>query len=246
MSAPSNWPRNRLLLALPAANLKRLMPELEQIRCERGQVLMDADSPLDHVYFPDSGVVSVVAVYADGSIIEMATTGREGCTAVQAIFGAKSSSVRLLVQIPGGAAKMSRAAFTRSMGSMPAFRSLMFAYVQAFLEQVLVSVACNGMHTLKERLARWLLMMRDRGDDDALQITQALLGEMLGVQRPSITNAARELESAGLIERGRRQVTILDRQGLAAASCECYQLVRSRIAFHLPKTYAETASPGNR
>jgi CRP-like cAMP-binding protein len=238
MSALSNWPRNRLLLALPSSDLKQLMPELEHIHCEREQVLVDADSPLDHVFFPDSGVVSAVAVYADGSIIEMATIGREGCTAVQAAVGAESSSVRLLVQIPGGAAKMSRAAFTRAMGSMPSFQSLMYAYVQAFLEQVLVSVACNGAHSLKQRLARWLLMMRDRGDDDILQITQNLLAEMLGVQRPTVTNAARELERAGLIVRGRRQVSILDRQGLAAASCECYQLVRDRLTFHLPKTYA--------
>jgi CRP-like cAMP-binding protein len=237
MTAPSNWPRNRLLLALPAADLARLLPELEQIRCERGEVLMDADSPLDHVFFPDSGVVSVVAVYADGSIIEMATIGREGCTSVQAIFGATSSSVRLLVQIPGSAAKMSRAAFTRAMESMPSFRSLMYAYVQAFLEQILVSVACNGAHSLKQRLARWLLMMRDRSDGDALPITQSLLAEMLGVQRPTVTNAARELERAGLIVRGRRQVTILDRQGLTEESCECYQLVKTRVAFHLPKTY---------
>jgi CRP-like cAMP-binding protein len=198
---------------------------------------MDADSSLDHVFFPDSGVVSVVAVYEDGNIIEMATIGREGCTGVQAILGAKSSSVRLLVQIPGTAAKMSRPAFMRAMRSVPAFRSLMFAYVHAFLEQVLVSVACNGVHSLNQRLARWLLMMRDRSDDDALQITQSLLAEMLGVQRPSITNAAREFERAGLIARGLRQVTILDRGGLTEASCECYQLVRARVAFHLPKTY---------
>src|SRR6202035_2287004 len=171
MNDLSNWPRNRLLLALPSRILKQLLPELEHIRCEREQVLMDADSSLDHVFFPHSGVVSVVAVYADGSVIEMATIGREGCTAVQAIFGAKRSSSRLLVQLPGSAAKMSRAAFTRAMGSMPSFRSLMYAYVNAFLEQVMVSVACNGAHSLKERLARWLLMMRDRGDDDALQIT---------------------------------------------------------------------------
>jgi CRP-like cAMP-binding protein len=238
MRALPNWPSNRLLLHLSSANLKRLLPELDQIRCQRGQVLMDADDSLDNVFFPDSGVVSVVAVYADGSIIEMATIGREGCTSVQAIFGAKSSSVRLLVQIPGGAVRMSRAAFTRAMGSMPSFRNLMYAYAQAFLEQVLVSVACNGAHDLKQRLARWLLMMRDRCDDDALQITQSLLAEMLGVQRPTITNAAMLLERGGLIERGRRQVTILDRPGLLAASCECYQLVRSRITFHLPKTYA--------
>ena len=237
MNALPNWPRNRLLLALPSRNLKRLMPELEHIRCQRAQVLMDADSSLDHIFFPDSGVVSVVAVYADGSVIEMATIGREGCTGMQAFFGAKTSAVRLLVQIPGNAAKMSRAAFARAMKSMPSFRNLMSAYIHAFLEQVLVSVACNGAHSLKQRLARWLLMMRDRSDDDALPITQSLLAEMLGVQRPTVTNAARELEHAGLIERGLRQVTILDRQGLIEESCECYQLVRTRVAFHLPKTY---------
>jgi len=238
MTDPSNWPRNRLLLALPSRNLKRLMPELEHIACHREQVLMDADSSLDHVFFPDSGVVSVVAVYPDGSIIEMATIGREGCTGLQAVLGAKSSSVRLLVQIPGTAEKMSRAAFASAMKSMPSFRGLMYAYLHAFLEQVMVSVACNGAHNLKQRLARWLLMMRDRGDGDTLPVTQTLLAEMLGVQRPTISIAAGELERAGLIERGRRQVKILDRQGLISASCECYELVRTRIAHHLPKTYA--------
>src|SRR5712672_1056679 len=232
-----NWPRNRLLLALSSSNLKRLMPELEPIRCRHADVLMDADGSIDHVYFPDNGVVSIVAVYANGSVIEMATIGREGCTGFQAVFGAKRSSVRLFVQIPGSAAKMPRAAFTRAMKSMPSFRGLMFGYVQAFLEQVMVSVACNGAHSVKERLARWLLMMRDRSDEDTLPVTQHLLAEMLGVQRPTITNAAEELERAGLIERGRQQVTILDRQGLIKASCECYRLVRERVAFHLPKTY---------
>ena len=237
MTDLSNWPRNRLLLALPTGSLRRLMPDLEQIRCERETVLVDADSSLDDVFFPDSGVVSVLAAYADGKTIEMATIGREGCTGIQAVFGAKISSVQLLVQIPGSAAKMSRAAFMRAMQSMPAFQALMYAYAQAFLEQVMVSVACNGAHSIKQRLARWLLMMRDRGDDDALQITQNLLAQMLGVQRPTITNIARELEDAGLIERGRRQVAIRDRAGLLETSCECYQLVRTRVAFHLPKTY---------
>jgi CRP-like cAMP-binding protein len=100
-----------------------------------------------------------------------------------------------------------------------------------------VSVACNGAHSLKERLARWLLMMRDRSDDDALAITQSLLAEMLGVERPTITHAVHELERAGAIEHGRRQVRIVDRQRLIGESCECYQLVRARVAFHLPKTY---------
>jgi CRP-like cAMP-binding protein len=236
-SSISNWPLNRLLLALPSDNLRRLMPELDQVPCKRGDVLIDADSALDYVFFPDSGVISVVAVYANGDIIEMATIGREGCSGIQAIFGAKRSSVRFLVQIPGSAARLSRVAFARAVDSMPAFRRLTFAYIQAFLEQVLVSGACNGAHSLKERLARWLLMMRDRSDGDTLLITQDLLAEMLGAHRPSITHVVRELELAGLIERGRRQVTILDRDGLRKASCECYQLVRERIAFHLPKTY---------
>jgi CRP-like cAMP-binding protein len=237
MTALSNWPRNRLLIALPSRDLKELMPELQHIRCERERILLDADSSLDDVFFPDSGVVSVVAVYADGGVIEMATIGREGCTGVQAFFGAKTSSVRLLVQIPGSAFKMSRMSFTRAMESMPVFKNLISAYIQAFLEQVLVSVACNGAHSLKQRLARWLLMMRDRSDVDTLAITQSLLAEMLGVQRPTITNVARELEREGLIERGLRQITICNRQGLTEASCECYQLVRMRTAFHLPKTY---------
>jgi CRP-like cAMP-binding protein len=235
---PPNWPLNRLLLALPLENLKRLIPELQHIACQREQVLLDADSSLDYVFFPNSGVISVVAVYANGDIIEMATIGREGCTGFQAVFRAQMSSVRFLVQVPGTAARMSRAAFTRAMDAMPAFRNLMHAYVQALLEQVLVSGACNGAHSLRQRLARWLLMMRDRSDGDTLLITQDLLGEMLCARRPSITIAARELQRAGLIERGRRQVTIRNREGLKKASCECYQLVRDRVAFHLPKTYA--------
>jgi CRP-like cAMP-binding protein len=229
-------PRNRLLLALPSRDLKRLLPQLVHISCQSDQVLMDADSTLDHVFFPDSGVVSVVAVYANGSVIEMATIGREGCTGVQAVFGAKSSSSRLLVQIPGSAAKISRAAFQRSIENMPSFRRLMYNYVQAFLEQVMVSVACNGAHNLKQRLARWLLMMRDRSDDDALPITHNLLAEMLGVYRPAITNVVRELERAGVIKGSRGHVTIRDRPGLIKVSCECYELVRMRLARQLPKT----------
>jgi CRP-like cAMP-binding protein len=232
-------PGNRLLLALPPRNLKQLAPNLEFIRCEREQILLDVDTALDDVFFPNSGVISVMAVYADGNVIEMATIGREGCGGVQAFFGARRSSARLLVQIPGSAAKMSRVAFNRAMKSMPPFRSLMSAYVQAFLEQVMVSAACNGRHSLKERLARWLLMMRDRSDADVMPITQDLLADLLGVQRPSLTHAVADLEKAGSILRGRRQITILDRQSLMKASCECYQLVRERVLSHLPQSYVD-------
>jgi len=238
MNARPNWPHNRLLRCLSSRHLKRLLPDLESVDCRREQVLADADRPLDYVFFPDTVVISVVAVYADGRVIEMATIGREGCSGIQAFFGARNSSIRLLVQIPGSALKMRRAAFDRAMETIPAFKNMISAYVEAFLEQILVSVACNGAHSLKERLVRWLLMMRDRYDYDALPVTQNLLADMLGVQRPTITNAARDLERAGLIERGRERVTILNRDGLMKEACECYELVRARVAYHLPKTYA--------
>ncbi len=230
---------NRLLIALPPRQLRRLAPYLERVECEPGQVLADVDGRLDDIFFPETAVISVVAVYEDGRIIEMATIGREGCTGAQAVFGARISPSRLLVQIPGAATRMPRDVFTRAMDGMPSFRALMYTYAQAFLEQVLVSVACNGSHNVSQRFARWLLMMRDRSDSDALQITQALLSDMLGVQRPTITNIAREFERRGLIARGRRQVTILDRARLAKAACECYQLVRTRFGVHLPKTYSD-------
>ena len=229
---------NRLLFALPPRQLKRLAADLEHIECSLGQVLADVDWPLTDIFFPETAVISVVAVYEDGGIMEMATIGREGCTGTQSVFGARASASRLLVQLPGAVTRMPRDVFTRAMDEMPSFRLLMYSYAQAFLEQVLVSVACNGSHNLSQRLARWLLMMRDRSDSDVLQITQTLLGDMLGVQRPTISNAAREFERAGLIARGRRQVTILSRPRLAKAACECYQLVRTRFAFHLPKTYS--------
>ncbi len=233
-----DWPRNRLLCALPERVRGQILPNLEPIKCEREQVLLDADASLEHVYFPDSGVISVVAVYPDGAIIEMATIGREGSTGFQLFFGAKVSSVRLLVQLPGTAAKMSRKAFHKAMDTIPVFRALMGAHVHAFLEQVMISAGCNGAHNLKQRLARWLLMMRDRNDGDTLAITQDLLAEMLGVQRPSITNTIHTLEQAKLIECGRRRVRILDRDGLMAASCECYSLNRARTSHHLPKTFS--------
>src|SRR5262245_57863074 len=240
--SPFPYVKNRLLFALPRRELHRLNEVLEPVECHREEVLVDADSTLEHVYFPNSGIISVVAVYPDGSIIEMATIGREGATGFQAVFGAKISSARLLVQLPGTAVRMSRVAFQRAMQQLPSFRALMLAHVHAFLEQVLVSAACNGAHNVSQRLARWLLTMRDRHDEDTLPITQDLLAEMLGVHRPTVTNAVRALHRAKLVQADRKRVAILDRDGLIEASCECYRLVRIRIAQHLPKTYPEQRS----
>jgi CRP-like cAMP-binding protein len=120
---------------------------------------------------------------------------------------------------------------------LPAFRALMFAQLHAFLDQVMLSAGCNGMHSVKQRLARWLLMMRDRSDSDAMPLTQDLLAEMLGVYRPTVTKAVRSLQRAGAIDVGRRRVEIVSREKLLASSCECYSLNRMRTAQLLPKTY---------
>lgn len=219
--------RNRLLQSLTSDDLLRLRPTLEHIA--RDQVLIDADDQLDRVYFPETSVVSLSMVFADGASVDMATIGREGCTGVQAVLGAKVSSVRLLTQIPGTAMRMSRRAFGWAMDSIPGFKVTMYNYAQLFLDQVLVSGACNAAHRLNQRLARWLLTTQDRSDNDILPVTQTLLAEMLGVQRPTMTNALGEFERAGLIAGARRQIKILDRDGLVDESCECYHRLRERL-----------------
>lgn len=214
------------------------MPALEYVSCARDQVLIDAGDALDRVYFPETGVVSLSTIFADGTAIDMATIGREGCTGVQAVLGAKVSSVRLLAQIPGTAMRMSRRAFSWAMDTMPCFKTTMYDYAQVFLDQALVSGACNAAHRLNQRLARWLLTARDRRGDDNLPVTQTLLAEMLGVQRPTMTTALGEFERSGLIAGARRQITILNRDGLSAESCECYHRLRERFDGRVAKTYA--------
>ena len=230
--------RNLLFQSLRPNHFQRLRPALEYVACARDQVLIDADGALDRVYFPETAVVSLSTVFVDGTAVDMASIGREGCTGVQAVLGAKVSSVRLITQIPGTASRMSRGAFTWAMEAIPDFKSAMCDYAQAFLDQALVSGACNAAHKLNQRLARWLLTTRDRSDDDKLPVTQSLLAEMLGVQRPTMTNALGEFERAGLIAGARRQITILDRDGLAEESCECYHRLRERFAFDLSNSRA--------
>ena len=237
MQANSNPIGNRLLTALPTAALEALRGSLETVDCPFREILVEADSSLSSIHFPDSGVVSMLAVYPDGKTLEMATIGREGCTGVQAVLGATASSARLMVQVPGRAHRMSREAFDRAIVEVDGFRQVLNSYLQAFLEQILISGGCNGAHNVKQRLARWILMMRDRHDNDTLPLTHDLAAEMLGVHRPTVTTAMRFIEKSGLVEIGRRRVTILDRDGLTEAACECYQIVRKRTAHYLPKTY---------
>ena len=222
--------RNQLFGSLRPDDLHRLRPAMEMILCARDQVLIDTDEALNRVYFPETSVMSLATVFSDGVTVGMAMIGREGCTGAQVALGAKTSSVRLVAQFPGTAIRMSRRAFTWAIDSIPNFKAVIYRYTQSFLDQALISGACNSAHRLNERLARWLLTTRDRSDHDTLPVTQALLAEMLGVQRPTMTNALGEFERAGLIASARRQVTILDRHGLAGESCECYHRLLERFS----------------
>jgi CRP-like cAMP-binding protein len=222
------WSSNRLLLALPSFHLERLVSDLETVNCRSGQVLVDLDAPIEDIFFPEAGLISVAAVYDKGKIGEVTIIGREGCTGVEAVLGADRSSVRLQVEISGPAVRMPLQGFIAAMNAVPAFRSTMNGYVRAYMEQLMLSVACLKMHNLNQRLARWLLTIRDGADGDELRISQQQLASLLGVHRPSITNAAHDLERMGLIMRGVRQVTVVDRVALAKAACECYRQLQGR------------------
>jgi CRP-like cAMP-binding protein len=226
-------PKNRLLAALPVQDWERLRPHFDEVDLPLGQLLCEGGAPFDRLYFPTAGVISTVAVFADGSAAEMATTGREGMVGVGAILGSDTSLSRQLVQVPGSALVIDYDTFRQVEPDMPSLRVALFAYTQAFMAQVLQSVACNGVHTVEERVARWLLMCHDRSDADQFLLTQEFLAEMLGVSRRAVSMVARTLQRAGLIRYSRGVITIEDRARLEAASCECYGAIRQQYEDRL-------------
>jgi CRP-like cAMP-binding protein len=178
------------------------------------------------VHFPRSGLVSVIAVYSDGDTIEMAAVGREGCVGLQGLLGGRNATARYIVQVPGTIARINLPKLKAIMNESAEIRELMSCYIIGFLNQVMVSGACNGAHSLSERLARWLLTMHDREKTSDVNLTQEFLAEMLCVHRPTVTMALRLLQSAGLVKLKRGGVTIVDRAGLEETTCECYWLIR--------------------
>jgi CRP-like cAMP-binding protein len=228
---------NRLLAALPSAELERLRPDMEEVRLENGAILTDAEQPFTHVYFPHDSVVSLVSLMDDGRIAETATIGREGVAGFQALLHGETAFNRQIVQVTGRASRIEYERLLAVVGDLRELRRVMYCYVQAFIAQVLQSVACNGRHSVEVRCSRWLLMTHDRVGKDTFPLTQELLAEMLGVHRPTVTVAARMLQRAGLIRYSRGVVTILDRTGLENATCECYGIVRRRFERLLPLTF---------
>lgn len=230
-------PRNRILSALPLEDLRRLSPYLEFVPLPHQKVLFEVDEPLLRLYFPEGGVVSLVTVFEDGTTAEMATVGREGMVAVNALLGGDTTDGTYVVQVPGSALVMETSRFRAALGDSPDLHTMCQAYAQAFFAQLLQNVACNAAHVVERRCARWLLMTHDRSEGDSFALTQEFLAQMLGVRRSTVTVVARALQKAGLIRYHRGAITVLDRPGLEAAACECYRIVRDRYEQLLPHTF---------
>ncbi len=224
-SAPA---ANHLLDSLPVAERTVLMSQLRPAHLIVKTVLFDPGQPIESVYFPLDGVISLVTPLADGNIVEVATIGNEGIVGVPLVAGG-SLAVRAISQVGGRSLRMDARAFATEFERLDGFRSLVQRYIQALFGQISQAAACNRLHSNEERLSRWLLMSHDRVGTDTFPITHEFLGQMLGSRRATVTLSAGLLQAAGLIKYHRGRVTIVDREGLEAVSCECYALIKQAL-----------------
>jgi CRP-like cAMP-binding protein len=220
---------NRFLSALPPHDFSLLAPRLRTVALERGTMLHDVGEEIEHVYFPHTGMVSLVAVMQSGATVETATIGRGGLIGASAGLGARWTFGRAIVQLPGTAAWLSAPHFLAAANESQVIRDLVVRYNDLLLAQVQQSVACNALHALESRLCRWLLQTHDCVDGDAIPLTQEFLAQMLGVRRTTVTIAARLLQSAGLVRYRRGLIHIIDRRRLEEIACECYAVVRHNL-----------------
>jgi CRP-like cAMP-binding protein len=218
---------NRILAALPPEEIERLRPHLTRRSLVLGDVLHPPGQTIDTVYFPHSGVCSFTLTMRDGRTVEVGTIGNEGIAGMALVFHGPFGESQTVVQVGDGEADGMRAGFfLAEMDRRGPLHHLVNRYSQALMSLIMQSVACNALHDVPQRAARWLLMTHDRVGADAFQLTQEYLAAMLGVRRPTVTVIARELQTKGLINYRRRNIRILDRAGLERASCECYGVVR--------------------
>jgi CRP-like cAMP-binding protein len=220
-------PKNQLLELLPNGEHERLMASMDRIAIEPHDVFQRPGEDLRNVYFPLWGVVSLITPLEDGTAIETATVGNEGMVGVHAMLGGGAiGNAQAIGQVPGETLRMNADHFRAEMDGDGKLRQIMLAYAQALFVQISQSVACNGVHAVQERCARWLLESHDRAGSDEFLLTHEFLSEMLGVRRASVTVAARTLQMAGVIEYERGRITVTNRLGLEEASCECYAVIK--------------------
>lgn len=219
---------NRLLANLPAALLAELLSVMTRVELEHKFQLYRRDQPIEHVYFLESGLGSIITILEDGQAVEVGLVGGEGLVGVPAALGDGRANTDGVMQIGGSGLRMPAELLRPQMARHPAFARAVLRYVQAFHAMVSQTAACNRRHQLEERLARWLLMASDRTEGD-LPLTQESLATMLGVRRPGVTVAMGILQKHGVIAHHKGQIRLLDRHGLEKASCECYAVIRTEF-----------------
>ncbi len=226
MSEASPKAVNRLLAALPEAEYQRLIPHLDHVSLSFKQVLHEVGELIEYVYFPHRAIVSSLSTMADGSMIEVGLVGNDGVIAIPAALGDNIATTTAMVQLPGSGMRMKASVLKSEFQRGGSFQSLLLRYMQAQHTFVSQNAACNRLHHLEGRLARWLLLVYDRVGSNELPLTHEFMAQMLGVRRAGLTEAANSLQQAGLIRYTRGKVTILNREELEAASCECYEIIK--------------------
>lgn len=230
---------NNLLAALPEPIRGRLFPHLELVEMPLGEVLYESGCQLHYVYFPTTSIVSLLYVMEDGASAEIAVVGKEGILGVAIFMGGETTPSRAIVQSEGHGFRLRAQLLKDEFNRAGPMMHLLLRYTQALITQMSQTAVCNRHHSVHQQLCRWLLLSLDRLPSSKLTMTQELIANMLGVRREGVTEAAGKLQNAGLILYSRGQITILDRQGLEAQACECYQVVKKEFDRLLPNPMAE-------
>ena len=226
--------QNHLLDALPASDYTRLEPHLEPVPMQLGEVLYEPGARLRHVYFPITSIVSLLYFMEDGASAEIAIVGNEGMLGISLFMGGETTPSHAVVQSAGHGVRLKAQLLKDEFARFGPMMHLLLRYTQALITQMAQTAVCNRHHSVDQQLCRWLLLSLDRLASSELSMTQELIANMLGVRREGVTEAAGSLQNAGLIRYQRGKITVLDRPGLEARSCECYQVVKTEFDRLLP------------
>ena len=229
---------NALIAALPSEDLARWLPQLELAEMPLGTVLYESGSALSHVYFPTTAIVSLLYVTINGASAEIAVVGNEGIVGISLFMGGETTPNRAVIQSAGLSYRLKAQAIKAEFSGSSAVMHLLLRYTQALITQMAQTAVCNRHHTVDQQLCRWLLMSLDRLQGSELLMTQELISNMLGVRREGVTEAALNLQAAGLIRYSRGHITVVNRPGLQARSCECYAVVKKEYDRLLPRRTA--------
>jgi len=235
MPSPHDPRQNHLLAALPAEECARFFPHLELVPMPLGDALCESGIQMRHVYFPTTAIVSLLYVMEDGAAAEIAVVGNEGIVGVSLFMGGETTTSRAVVQSAGHAYRLTGQLLKDAFFLAGPMQRLLLRYTQALLTQMSQTAVCNRHHSVDQQLCRWLLLSLDRLPSNELTMTQELIANMLGVRREGVTEAAGELQRAGLIHYSRGKITVVNRPGLEARVCECYQVVKKEFDRLLPE-----------